>query len=84
MRPGRSSTEKPHEEAVWRCTGPSLGQRTLDGVALRFRVGGCPIVGTTRIDALRAFEADLEAIGVKDGTTPSEAATLMREIIAAL
>ena len=121
------------------------------GVSTAIGIGGDPIVGTTHIDALRAFEADpetkaivmigeiggdaeeraadfikanvtkpvvgyvagftapegktmghagaivsgsagtaqakkeaLEAVGVKVGKTPSEAAALMREIIAAL
>lgn len=64
-------------EIVWQLTRAGIGQSTCIGI------GGDPIVGTTFVDCLEAFEADPETdavvlIGEIGGTDEQEAAELMR------
>ena len=65
-------------EAVWQVTQLKLGQSTCIGI------GGDPIVGTTHLDALEAYNADkgTEAvilIGEIGGTAEEEAAQYVRK-----
>lgn len=64
-------------EIVWQLTRAGIGQSTCIGI------GGDPIVGTTFVDCLEAFEADPETdavvlIGEIGGTDEQEAAEVVR------
>ncbi|HDR06097.1 MAG TPA: succinate--CoA ligase subunit alpha [Candidatus Coatesbacteria bacterium] len=64
-------------EVVWSLTAAGLGQSTCLGI------GGDPVIGTSFIDALAAFEADPETAGVVligeiGGTDEEEAAEFIR------
>ncbi len=65
-------------EAVWQVTSLKLGQSTCIGI------GGDPIVGTTHLDALEAFNADKATqavimIGEIGGTAEEEAALYVKK-----